>query len=50
MVGLRFENVCLQADVEVSFEGGVFPGKVRWKGKIPGKHGDWVGLELSTRS
>jgi len=35
--------------VEVLVDGVILSGKVRWKGKIPGKQGCWVGLELWTR-
>ena len=49
MVGLRFENVCLRADVEVLLDGMICQGKVKWKGKIHGSYGNWVGLELRNK-
>ena len=50
MVGLQFENVRLQADVEVLLAGLIFPGKVKWKGVMSGRHGSWIGIELRRRS
>eukprot|EP00794_Sanderia_malayensis_P010922 gene10922-12083_t len=44
-----FENIRVGADVEVCREGYLNPGKVRWKGRIAGKNGNWVGVELDAK-
>ena len=43
---VSFENVHIRADVEVLRDGYICRGKVRWKGSIAGKTGNWIGIEL----
>ena len=43
---VSFENVHIRADVEVLRDGYIHRGKVRWKGRVAGKAGKWIGIEL----
>ncbi len=46
---MSFENIRIGVDVEVLRQGYLVSGKVRWKGQIPDKNGNWVGVELNDR-
>ena len=43
---MSVENIRVGAAVEVLRDGFICWGKVRWTGKVHGRNGDWVGVEL----
>ena len=42
-----FDNIHLGTEVEVARHGRICLGKVRWKGHLVTKQGDWIGVELN---